>query len=622
MLNILPPSALQGTEQAQLQQVYRYLFKLSEELNVALGETDNRISNIQVTAPSGTGIGGGAGGIDEEQLEATLAEQYNSLKALIVKTADTVRAEMDVIVTELESKYVAQSEWGEYKEDVSLEIQQTAKETVESYKYSEQIEGIQEDVADFEAYKIETEGFIRRGIIGYDDKNFPIIGIAIGQNLRSTTINVGGVLYEEFDTTANMATYAADKLSFWINGVEVAYLSNSELDVTRIKVTDSIQLGNWDIKVNAADGMTIQKRIGNELDLSENNTITITADQINAIADDIDLSGNRSITLTSEQIDLIAEQIDLSANDSIILAVGSAANLANAAQNAADAAQGTANAAQDTANSANSAAQAAQNAATAAQNAANSASSTASTAQNVANDAHDVANDAGKQAQTATSAAYAAQLAAQDAQSAANLAQGTANTAQSAANAAQGTANTANSAAQTAQNTANAAQTAAGNAQNTADAAQNTANAAQSSATNAQNTANAAQSAANAAQNTADAAKNAADAAQNTADSANAAAGDAQETATNAGTLAQEAVKSIGDIPNYVEIAEDGVYIKDLQKVSTLKLNSGSVSIGAVTGEESDGGFSQLTADYVQFGNYQMRKSDTDGGLIFKLAGG
>ncbi len=80
---------------------------------------------------------------------------------------------------------------------------------------------------------------------------------------------------------------------------------------------------------------------------------------------------------------------------------------------------------------------------------------------------------------------------------------------------------------------------------------------------------------------------------------------------------AAAAVESVGAIPNYVEIQPDGLYLKDQYGASTLKINSASVSIGAVAGEAANG-YSRLAANYVQFGNYQLRKS-ADGGLIFKL---
>lgn len=318
MQNILPPPALQGDERAQLTQVYRYLFRLSEQLNVGLSALEQQTA--AVARPSGGALS--PGGTDGEQFWTEADAQYNSLKSLIIKTANLVRAEMDQIVTNLGSEYVAVSEWGTYKEEVSREIVDTAKYTMENFEYNEEILNIPEMAAIFDSYRIETTGYIKRGIIGFDEENYPILGIAIGQELKHKEVTVGGEVYEVFDESKNMATYAADKLSFWVNGVEVAYLSNSELVVTRIIVSDSIQLGNWDIAVNAADGMTVQKRIGSELDLSENNTFTITADKINAVADQIDLSGNTSIVLTAEQVNAVADQINLSGNATIEIIAG------------------------------------------------------------------------------------------------------------------------------------------------------------------------------------------------------------------------------------------------------------------------------------------------------------
>ena len=143
---------------------------------------------------------------------------------------------MDQIVTNLGSEYVAVSEWGAYKEEVSREIVDTAKYTMENFEYNEEILNIPEMAAIFDSYRIETTGYIKRGIIGFDEENYPILGIAIGQELKHKEVTVGGEVYEVFDESQNMATYAADKLSFWVNGVEVAYLSNSELVVTRIIV--------------------------------------------------------------------------------------------------------------------------------------------------------------------------------------------------------------------------------------------------------------------------------------------------------------------------------------------------------------------------------------------------
>lgn len=124
--------------------------------------------------------------------------------------------------------------------------------------------------------------------------------------------------------------------------------------------------------------------------------------------------------------------------------------------------------------------------------------------------------------------------------------------------------------------------------------------------------ANAAKSAADAAQAAANSAQTAADAAQAEADAASAAA-------DTAGEVAQNAVEAIGDIPQRMEVKIDGTYFKDEKNASVLKINSGSVTIGTLVGEGK--GYSQFAANYVQFGNYQLRRT-ADGGLAFKLMEG
>ena len=95
-----------------------------------------------------------------------------------------------------------------------------------------------------------------------------------------------------------------------------------------------------------------------------------------------------------------------------------------------------------------------------------------------------------------------------------------------------------------------------------------------------------------------------------------AAASTAQSEATTAGERAVEAVEEIGKLPIFTDFEKEAVYIRDANGASTLKLNSGSVSIGTVDG--GGRGFSQLAANYVMFGNYQLRKT-ADGGLAFKM---
>ncbi len=252
--NFSPPPGLRGDERSQLMQMHAFLFRLTEQLNAALVETDRRIERARMDQK--------AAQKGETTSNINTTEQYNSLKALILKTADDVQAEMDILETELKSSYIAKSEWGTYEENLKADFTSTAEGVVENYGYSSRLDSLEKDAVGFDAYIIETNGYIKRGIIGYDENNIPIIGIAIGQDLKSTEVVIDGVTWQEIDMTRSLATYTSDKVTFWQNGVEVAWFSNAELVTTALNVADRITLGGlWE--VSRRNGFTI-KWIGGE----------------------------------------------------------------------------------------------------------------------------------------------------------------------------------------------------------------------------------------------------------------------------------------------------------------------------------------------------------------------
>ncbi|OKZ52666.1 MAG: hypothetical protein BHV94_08635 [Clostridiales bacterium 59_14] len=169
------------------------------------------------------------------------------LKTLIIKTASVIQKSVDALQTRLESEYVAQSEFGTFRETMSNEITATAQGLEQSFRtYSEIMDN----------YITTTNGYIRQGVVGYEGLT-PVIGIAIGQDIKVTGAKetVGGVEYETIDTTQNMSIWTADKLSFYVSGREVAYFANDALTVTNIH-TGSITMGSW--TVDASGGYSIR----------------------------------------------------------------------------------------------------------------------------------------------------------------------------------------------------------------------------------------------------------------------------------------------------------------------------------------------------------------------------
>ena len=87
---MMPPSP-RGSVQEQLVRQYSYLFQMAQQLNVALGQLESG----GTAAPSG---GTAAPAAEREQ-------QYQTLKSMIVKTADTVQRRMDQLSARLEGEY-------------------------------------------------------------------------------------------------------------------------------------------------------------------------------------------------------------------------------------------------------------------------------------------------------------------------------------------------------------------------------------------------------------------------------------------------------------------------------------------------------------------------------------
>lgn len=259
-IRIETPPGLKGTPEQQLSQMYAFLFRLSENLNVAL----NNLTQENYTAASQIAASGVASSGHGSSIDPNLATSYNELRALINNTATVVRHEITTLENGLKDKYVATSEWGTFQESFVSTVQNEAKAVVNGYGYDSRLTALDEEAAGFSEYQISTEGYIREGFIDYDDNGVPIIGIAIGQGLTSTKVTIGDKELVQIDKDQNCAFYTAEKVSFRVNGVEAAYFSNQKLIVHGIEIGNALSIGEpgkqWEI--TAHNGIFKIKWIG------------------------------------------------------------------------------------------------------------------------------------------------------------------------------------------------------------------------------------------------------------------------------------------------------------------------------------------------------------------------
>ena len=205
-------------------------------------------------------LGSGAAESAAQQVREDMGKTSSVLKDLIIRTAESVRSETQRVETELRSSYVAKSEFGAYQEQVDAKFTATAENVTQSIRYASELEGrLDEQAGDLQgliSYRTETKGYIRQGIVGYED-TVPIIGIAIGQDIQTTgTQSVDGKTYDVIDTSHNMSVWTSKKLSFYVEGTEIAYFSNGALHVGHVELDRITAAGKWD--VSFSDGVAFK----------------------------------------------------------------------------------------------------------------------------------------------------------------------------------------------------------------------------------------------------------------------------------------------------------------------------------------------------------------------------
>jgi hypothetical protein len=214
-----------------------------------LHQTIQQLNWAFKTLETGSGSGSAistrtAAGIRSEE-EKSPTDTFNDIKSLIIKSADIVNAYYEQMSTRLEGDYVAQSDFGEYAEKTSQDIQANSENINSLYT------NMQTLIADLEA-TVLTSAYIKSGLLYYDDSGIPVYGVEVGQRSE-----VDGV--EVFD---KYARFTSGRLSFYDhNGVEVAYISEYKLYITNVEITGSFKVGGY-VDTISADGGVVTKWVG------------------------------------------------------------------------------------------------------------------------------------------------------------------------------------------------------------------------------------------------------------------------------------------------------------------------------------------------------------------------
>ncbi|MBO4216545.1 MAG: hypothetical protein J5940_01220, partial [Clostridia bacterium] len=167
----------------------------------------------------------------EGEKKNAAADTFNSIKALIIKSADIVNAYYDAINARLSGVYVAESEYGEFKELTENELRATSSLLSAAFTDIQSING------DVEALK-ETDAYFKAGRL---DEG--VYGVEIGR----TTSEGGTVAFAKY------ARFLPNRLSFYDSaGNELAYFSDYRLHVGGID-TNGIKIGGY--RADTSDGL-------------------------------------------------------------------------------------------------------------------------------------------------------------------------------------------------------------------------------------------------------------------------------------------------------------------------------------------------------------------------------
>lgn len=235
-IDIRYPNITGKTEAEQMGQVKSYLHQLVDQLTWAFNSVESYQSG-NTSAPVVYNKGETA---TEQDAEST----FNSIKALIIKSADIVKAYETTIFSDFNGMYFAESDFGTYIKETNRKVEENSEGVYETYTSVQTITN--EDgtgrLDDVEKEIRTTNAYIKRGHLYYDDNGDSVVGIEVGET-------------NEDGTFLQYARFVSDRLSFFDeNGDEVAYIGAGCLYVRGKTVfLGEIQLGGY--KTDTSDGL-------------------------------------------------------------------------------------------------------------------------------------------------------------------------------------------------------------------------------------------------------------------------------------------------------------------------------------------------------------------------------
>ena len=237
-IDIRLPNINAANEQGQLSQMRSYLYQLVEQLNWALNTVqDGAVQTVvqPMTAPTASGTAAA-----EQEAQDT----FNSIKSLIIKSADIVNAYYETMRLRMDGEYVAESDFGVYRRTTAAELSATIDSVNQLYTDLQSVEETAEGA--YDSVRAVTAN-IKTGLLYTNDSGVPVYGLEVGQR----NVENGVESFRKY------ARFTANRLSFYDqNDTEVAYISDYKLFITQAQITGSITLGRY--VADMSDGLAFK----------------------------------------------------------------------------------------------------------------------------------------------------------------------------------------------------------------------------------------------------------------------------------------------------------------------------------------------------------------------------
>lgn len=311
-LNMIVPDITSPvyTDDNKFRLLKNYLYELNETLSYALSDrVESDITSVSVQMDKDREDNS----LRIQQLSAKSIKRFNELKEQILRTAEDIEKEYTVLVEQKENEilqsvegtYVAQSQFGEYKNTTDTAIKQNAdnialvsenvdevndglsvfKETTRSemavqsdsilsrveeiYATKSRADDIESRVSSQIVQSAEniTENFSRS--LAEVNEDITTVGGSFAEFVSDLDVyirrgeleeNVYGIEIGRSDSNIK-ARFTNDRLSFYQGITEVAFVSGSSLYITNAQILDFLKIGN------SSDGYFMFDMTGNGLEV-------------------------------------------------------------------------------------------------------------------------------------------------------------------------------------------------------------------------------------------------------------------------------------------------------------------------------------------------------------------